>query len=91
MGKTLTKKDVASKIKAWRKDISVMTYGTIGMASMLCSAHNWATCPSEPRTDQEHRACRTFARQIRKQLTLHCQFWYETESGLYRTCSRSSI
>lgn len=77
-------KSTAQHIVYWLDEIKDQIPGTIGMASTLCNAHNWATAPSVPRTDKEHNICRIFAKHIRKQLDSLTEFWYETESGLYR-------
>lgn len=76
-------KSTAKYIIEFMEEIKDRTPGTIGMASTLCSAHNWATSPSIPRTDKEHRVCRAFAKRIRKQLEPLEEFWFESNAGIY--------
>jgi len=76
--------NVAESIKAYRKHVRELKGTPIRYTIMtLVNAWNWATSPSIPRTDREHSACRTFARQCMKSLKSPnmANKWKEFDSG----------
>lgn len=73
---------IVNQLKQWRKDILLMDTEGVQhtQAAIRVYAYNWATSPYISMTDQEHRACRRFARIVLKQLKKYTG-WHEQESG----------
>jgi len=48
----------------------------------LCNTYNNATCPWEPRTDEEHAYHAEVARQAMAQLRQRREEWHELSNGM---------
>ena len=73
---------IAQNIRQWRADIKLMeTASDRHRAAIRVYAWNWATSPSRPMTDQEHRVCRKLAHKVWSDLQPLSHYWHEMESG----------
>lgn len=70
--------EVAKRIRVERQCVRID--GDPWKVDNLCCAWNWATAPHIARSDKAHRACRRFARYIRRRLD-GLGMYRETESG----------
>lgn len=79
-----TTRDIHAEIADWRDELDLLSVAhPQTRAGHYCLAYNWSTSPTALRTDEEHRACRLFARHVLEQLrtpTLR-HYWRESENG----------
>lgn len=75
-----TSGDIVATIRCYRFVLRDGLSGRTG-AEILCEMWNWATAPYIARDDRSHRACRRFARLIRRTLDRSGLAYHETESG----------